>query len=88
MEIEHVEQTERTVSGKRLTVGGVTVTVELNEGELDIRVGACDDADGEGPTVDLDPMDGTGHGNIYVAGPGAGKTSHDRFVIRRKTVFN
>ena len=88
MAIEPVERTSRTVEGKRVTVGGVTVTVELNGGELDIRVGRCDDSDGERPSADLAPLEGTGHGSLYVAGSEPGRTQHYRFVISRKNVFN
>jgi hypothetical protein len=84
--------TTRTVEGQQVIVGGVTVTVELNEGELDIRVSACDDSEGEGEgegdRIDLHPMAGIGHGNIYVTGSGLGVTSHERFTIHRKTVSN
>jgi hypothetical protein len=80
--------TTRTVEGQQVIVGGVTVTVELNEGELDIRVSACDDSDGEMPSVGLAPLEGTGHGSLYVTGSEPGRTQHFRFLLHRKNVFN
>jgi hypothetical protein len=88
MAIEPVTRTIREVNGKRVTLGGVTVTVELNCGELDIRVSACDDSIDECERVDLTPLDGVGHGNIYITGDEPGRVSHNRFVIHRKGVFN
>jgi hypothetical protein len=80
--------TTRTVEGEQITVGGVTVRVELDEGELSIRVSACDDFADEADQIDLHPMAGTGHGNLYITGEAPGRTSHVRFVIHRKTVYN
>jgi hypothetical protein len=36
----------------------------------------------------LTSLDGTGHGNLYVAGSEPGRTQHSRFLIVRKNVFN
>jgi hypothetical protein len=87
MEIKPVEHTTRTVKGKRVTVGGVTVTVELNNGELDIRVGRCDTSADESGQVALS-RSGKGHVNVYVDGEEPGQTLNDRFPLYRRTVSN
>jgi hypothetical protein len=85
--IEATEKTTRTISGKRVTLGGVTVTVELNGGELDIRVGRCDDSVDEAGRVSLS-RSGRGHVNVYVDGEEAGQVQHNRFGIHRKIISN
>jgi hypothetical protein len=85
--IEAAENTTRTVSGKRVALGGVTVTVELNGGELDIRVGRCDDSADEAGRVSLS-RSGRGHANVYVDGEEPGQVQNSRFVIHRKTISN
>ena len=83
MSIKPVEHTARTVSGKRVTIGGVTVQLELDEGELSIRVSACDPA-AEGERVAISPERKYGHGTLYCEGELPGETHGHRFAIYRK----
>lgn len=87
MAIEPVTKTTRAVNGKRVTLGGVAVTVELNGDELDIRVGRCDDSTDEADRVALS-RSGRGHVNVYVDGEEPGQVQNYRFVIHRKTISN
>lgn len=87
MATEPVTRTIRAVSGKRVTLGGVPVTIELNGGELDIRVGRCDDSIDEADRVALSSS-GRGHANVYVDGEEPGQVQNNRFVIHRKTISN
>ena len=81
MAIKPVERTSRTVEGKRVTVGGVTVRVELDEGELSIRVSGRD-REAEGELAVIGDQWGKGHGNLYVEGEEPGDVRHERFIIR------
>jgi hypothetical protein len=74
------ESTSRTVKGQRVVEGGVTVTVEMNHGELEIRVSGRD-REAEGEQVVIGRRWGKGHGTLYVEGEEAGDVSGHRFVI-------
>jgi len=77
--------TTRTVEGQQVTVGGVTVCVELDEGELSIRVSARDPlADLEDERVAVSPGRGYGHGTLYTEGELPGEVHAHRFSVYGK----
>jgi hypothetical protein len=77
--------TSRTVEGEQVTVGGVTVRIELDEGELSIRVSACDPLDGlEDERVAVSPDRKYGHGTLYTEGELPGEVHGHRFAVYQK----
>jgi hypothetical protein len=75
--------TSRTVEGEVVLVGGVAVRVELDEGELSIRVSACDPA-AEDEQVAISPDRKYGHGTLYTEGELPGEVHGHRFAVYRK----
>lgn len=77
--------TSRTVKGEEVRLGGVTVRLELDEGELSIRVSACDPlADSEDERVAVSPERKYGHGTLYAEGELPGEVHGYRFAIYGK----
>lgn len=78
--------TSRTVEGQQVTVGGVTVRVELDEGELSIRVSACDPLSGleDDERVAISPDRKYGHGTLYTEGELPGEVHGHRFSVHGK----
>lgn len=75
--------TSRTVEGEVVLIGGVAVRLELDEGELSIRVSAVDPA-AECDQVEISPERRYGHGNLYVEGELPGEVYGYRFAIYGK----
>jgi hypothetical protein len=75
--------TSRIVEGQQVTVGGVTVRVELDEGELSVRVSAVDPA-ADDERVDVSPDRKYGHGTLYTEGELPGEVHGHRFAVHQK----
>jgi hypothetical protein len=75
------EPSIRITTGETIIFGGVPVTVEMDEGELVVRVGLCD-ASAEGAPAMSEY--GRGHVTVRVESSRPGMSEQHRFVLHAK----
>jgi hypothetical protein len=78
------EPSIRITTGETVTVGGVPVTVEMDEGELIVRIGLCDCSAEGTPYAGEYVSEGRGHVTVRVESFRPGRSQQHRFVLYAK----